>query len=335
MGKAIFATLLYFIGSLPLYGSPVHSCPVHTCPLKIVVSFSVLQDLVEEIGGEHVEVSAIVPPNADPHTYQPKPADAKSLSRADIIFMNGLGFEGWLGRLVAASGFKGALVVAGENIPARLSPANRETDPHAWHNVENAIRYAQTISRTLVDFDPLHKNYYEKRLAHYVNQLKNLHHEIHALFKGIPQENRKVVTTHDAFGYFGEAYQVSFFSPIGVNTEIQPSAQAIARLIDFIRLHAITAMFVENLASKQLLNQIAEETGVRVGGTLYADSLSEKAGPAPTYIEMMRYNATLIANALRHKNRVKLTSTRYKDVSRAFIDELPLPLWERSPQRGG
>lgn len=275
--------------------------PAHATPLKIIASFSVLQNLVEEVGGNLVHVHSIVPPNADPHTYQPTTGDAKNVAQADLIFVNGLGFEGWLDRLIAASGFQGPVITVSDQVTVR-NFNHREgfvPDPHAWHNVNNTILYVKTIVKALIDYDPAHREIYQNRGIAFVQKLQTLDTEIKMLFAQIPLEHRKVVSTHDAFWYFGTAYKIKFFSPVGISTEAQASAANVAQLINEIRNHNIHAVFLENLANKKLIHQIAEEAKVAVEGTLYADSLSEKDGPGATYMDMMRFNANTIAKALK------------------------------------
>jgi zinc/manganese transport system substrate-binding protein len=238
---------------------------------------------------------------------QPSPADARALSEAGLVIVNGLGFEGWLARLIAASGYRGRVVEAAAG--ADLLPAtgqdpqdHREeiagTDPHCWQSVPNAILYVRRIAQALEEADPGRAAAYEGRARAYEARLADLDHEIRAILAPIPEGQRLVVTSHDAFAYFGLAYGITFVAPVGASTEAEPSARDVARLIRQIRETGARAVFVENVSDPRLVRRIAEETEAVMGGRLYSDALSGPDGPAPTYIDMMRHNARTIAAAL-------------------------------------
>lgn len=274
-------------------------------PLKVVCTFSILSDLVKTIGGDAVIVETIVPINTDPHTYQPTPSNAKSLANADLVFVNGLNFEGWIDRLIAASGYQGNIIIAAQDISPRsaqdLSQDIEKTptiDPHAWHNVQNAVAYVRVITDALIIRQPQQREKIQARSQEFIHKLQDLDQWIIRQINSIPPEKRIVVTTHDAFWYYGDAYGIQFLSPVGVSTDAQPSAAAMAGLIRQIQQQDIRAVFIENLSNSRLVNQIAKETHVKIGGVLYADSLSEETGPAATYIQMIRHNTAEIINAL-------------------------------------
>jgi len=283
--------------------------------LKVVASFSILADMVAQVGGDHISLSTIVGPDGDAHVYEPTPQDAKALAGAQLLFVNGLEFEGWLPRLVQASGFQGTQVVATQGItPLVFSEAEHDddhdhdhdhehahahggVDPHAWQDLRLAQRYVNNITWALVQADPQHAETYRARSQAYVQQLAALDADIRARVARIPQARRKVVTSHDAFGYFAHAYDITFLAAAGISSQAEPSARDMARLIDQIRRENIRDVFVENITSPRLIEQLARETGARLGGVLYSDALSAKA-PADTYLGMMRWNAQQLLGAL-------------------------------------
>ena len=270
-------------------------------PIPVVATFSILGDMVERIGGEKVAVTMLVGPNGDAHVYQPIPEDARALSQAEILVVNGLSFEGWLDRLVEASHFAGVRVVASDGIePIALANHDHHDafDPHAWQSLANALVYVDNITEALAASDPGNADFYYRNRAAYVAEIEALETEIRSLFAGLPADRRTVVTSHDAFGYFSEAYGLHFIAPHGVSTESEASATDVAALIRQIRQEGIEAVFLEAITDSRLLEQITRETGASIGGTLYSDALSGPDGPASTYLDMMRYNATTLARAL-------------------------------------
>jgi zinc/manganese transport system substrate-binding protein len=268
--------------------------------LNIVATFSILADLVKNVGGDRVEVKSLVGPNGDAHVYQPTPNDAKTLSDAKLVFVNGLGFEGWMARLVKASGTKAAMVTATKGVKPRKMEegGHSEADPHAWQSVVNAKTYVGNIYDALVVADPAGKSTYQANASAYIAKLEALDVQVRAAVAAIPADRRKIITTHDAFGYFGAAYGVAFIAPQGVSTESEVSARDVAKIITQIRKQKIPAVFLENVTDERLLKRIAEESGARVGGTLYSDALTDDKGPAPTYIDMMRHNVKQLSTAL-------------------------------------
>ncbi len=267
--------------------------------LKAVASFSILADLVSRVGGERVDVTSIVGPDGDAHVYEPKPDDAKAVAAAGLVFINGLGFEGWMDRLGEASGYKGKIVTASAGIKIhKMADVGAERDPHAWQSVENAGVYVGNIAAALCEADSSGCETYKANAAAYDKELKDLDAEIKAAIARVPGDRRVVITSHDAFGYFAGAYGVTFLAPEGVSTESEASAQDVAKLIRQIRARKATALFIENMSDPRLIEQIARETGVKMGGALYSDALSARDGPASTYLDMMRHNAKLLTDAM-------------------------------------
>jgi zinc/manganese transport system substrate-binding protein len=270
--------------------------PAYAKKLNVVASFSILGDVVENIGGAHVEVHTLVGPDADAHVFEPTAADARKVATADILVMNGIGFDTWAKKLATSSGSRARIVAASSG----LKPLQRGggPDPHMWHDPDNVAAYAGTLARALAAADPPNAAAYNAALAAYVKELNRLDTEMHTGFAKIPKPQRRVITTHDAFGYLASAFDIAFIAPLGVSTDAQPSAKGVARLIDQIKREKITAVFVENITDPRLIQQIARETGVKIGGKLYSDALSTKAGPAPTYLALMRHNARLLTAAM-------------------------------------
>jgi len=271
--------------------------------VRLVATFSILADLARNVGGEAVEVTSLVGPNGDAHAYSPSPADGKRLADARLVLVNGLGFEGWIDRLVKASGTKAVVVTASRGIKPRQMTDEDEhdhgkIDPHAWQSVANAKVYVANIRDALVKADPARAAAYEADAAAYLGKLDSLESEIKTMLAAIPAERRKVITTHDAFGYFGAAYRMQFIAPQGVSTETEVSARDVARIIRQIKTQKIPAVFMENVTDPRLMKRIAEEAGAKIGGKLYSDALSGPDGPAATYLDMMRSNLKEFKSAL-------------------------------------
>jgi len=269
--------------------------------LKVVATFSILADLVQNVGGDRVEVSALVAPNGDAHVYAPTPADARTLGAAQVVVTNGLGFEGWIERLVKASGTKAAMAVASKGVKPRRAESDHDhggSDPHAWQSVGNAKIYVANIRDALVKADGAGKTTYEANAGAYLAKLDALDNEVKTTIARIPADRRRIITTHDAFGYFKDAYGLDFIAPQGVSTESEASARDVASIISQIKKQKIPAVFLENVTDPRLLKRIGEESGAKIGGTLYSDALTDGNGPAPTYIDMMRHNVRQLATAL-------------------------------------
>ncbi len=274
--------------------------------IKVVASFSILADLVRNVGGDRVAVTVLVGRNNDSHAFEPSPADSRRVADASLVVVNGLGFEGWLDRLVRAAGGKVPVVVASTGVRPRAGAADETrfgrdhagVDPHAWQSVDNVRRYVANIRDALIKVDPAGTGTYAANAGAYLEKLDALDEEIRGTLAKIPADRRRVITSHDAFGYFADAYAIAFLAPEGLSTEAEPSARAVARIIGQIESARIGALFLENVVDPRLLQQIARETGARIGGTLYSDALTGSDGPAPTYLDMMRHNVRTLAAAL-------------------------------------
>jgi zinc/manganese transport system substrate-binding protein len=269
--------------------------------LKVLTTFSILGDLVRNVGGDRVDVATLVGPNSDAHVYAPAPADAKKVADAKVVLTNGLGYEGWMGRLLKASGTKAPVAVAAKGVKERKtqdSHGHGGADPHAWQSVANVKVYVANIRDALIAADPAGKSVYEANATVYLGKLDALDQEVRAAVSAIPADRRKIITSHDAFGYFQLAYGVEFIAPQGVSTEAEPSARDVARIITQVKKQKIPAVFLENVTDPRLMERIAQETGARVGGKLYSDALTDEKGDAPTYIELMRHNVKQLAAAL-------------------------------------
>ncbi|SEL20428.1 zinc/manganese transport system substrate-binding protein [Bosea lupini] len=271
--------------------------------LPVVASFSILGDFVREIGGERVTVTTLVGPDGDAHVYSPTPADAKTVAGAKLVVVNGLKFEGWLTRLVKSSGTKATVATATTGItPLKMADDHGHghggEDPHAWQSVANARLYVGNVRDALIAADPAGKATYEANAAAYQTKLDALEAEIKAAVARIPADRRKAITSHDAFGYFVKAYGIAFIAPQGVSTEAEASAKDVARIIRQIKAEKVPAVFLENITNPRLAEQIARESGAKIGGRLYSDALSAADGPAGTYIAMMKHNISQIEKAL-------------------------------------
>ncbi|CNE66300.1 metal ABC transporter substrate-binding protein [Yersinia nurmii] len=269
--------------------------------IEAVASFSILGDIVQQIGGEHVNVTTLVGPDGDPHSFSPSPKDSKQISQADVVFVSGLGLEGWLNRLIAASGYKGPVVTLSEGIHSRKmeEEGKKVTDPHAWNSMQNGIQYATHVMNALIVADPDDADYYRKHGTEYIQKLEKLDAYAKAQFAGIPAEKRKVLTSHDAFGYFGQEYGVTFLAPVGFSTEAEASASDVANLIKQIKQEKVKTYFIENQTDPRLVKQIAAASGAQAGGELFPEALSQKTGPAATYAEAFKHNVDTIVASMK------------------------------------
>jgi len=287
-------------------------------PLPVVASFSILADMVREVGGPHVEVTSLVGPNTDAHVFDPTPADAKRIASARLMFVNGLGFEGWLDRLVKASGYRGPIVIASRGVktPLQLKDAHEHMgvakghgvqhshgapDPHAWQNLANAERYVETIRVALAAALPAHSVVLEQRATDYIKRIRALDQSTKNQIAAVAVERRRVITSHDAFGYFAAAYGITFYPLQGVATGSEPSAAEVVRVIDLIKKNKVSAIFTENISDQRVLERIARDSGAKVGGRLYADALTEPGTSADTYLKMFQHNVTIIVQAISGK----------------------------------
>ena len=296
-----------------------------TPKVPVVASFTILADFVKEVGGDRVSVTTLVGPDGDVHVFQPSPADAKSVAAAKVVVLNGLGLEGWADRLVKASGSRAEVVAATKGITPRTRtatepqdddeeegaaaghdheqadgghPHHGATDPHAWQSVANAEVYVRNIRDGLIAADPAGEAAYAANAAAYLARLEALDAEVKAALARIPAEQRRIITSHDAFGYFGDAYGLTLIAPAGVSTESEASARDVAMIIRQVKQEKVPAVFLENVTDPRLMEQIARESGAKVGGELYSDALTDDKGPAATYIDMMRSNVRTLSSAL-------------------------------------
>ena len=273
------------------------AAPLHAQErVNVVASFSILGDFVKNVGGDRVDVTTLVGRNGDVHVYDPAPSDAKTIAGAKLLVINGLGLEGWLPRLLQSSGSKAPIITATRGIaPLKIGS---DADPHAWQSVANAKIYVANISDALVVADPADAEVFRANAQAYLARLDALDREVREAVAKIPPSRRKVISTHDAFGYFAAAYGIEFVAPLGVSTESEASARDIAGIITEIKREKIPAVFLENISDPRLIRRISAETGARVGGTLFSDSLSDEKGDAPTYIELVRHNIKALTGAL-------------------------------------
>ena len=276
-------------------------------PLPVTASFSILGDLVRVVGGERVAVTTLVGPNEDAHAFEARPADAKTVLSSQLVVTNGLGFEPWAKKLIQSAGYKGNTVVASQGVTARqmaeekghTDHAHAEQDPHAWQNPNNVVLYVRNIAAGLAKADPAGAAVYQANAQAYVSELQALDRWAKEQIATIPAAKRKVITSHDAFGYFAAHYGVQFLAPQGVNTEAEPSAKQVARLIQQIKREKIRAVFVENMSNPKLVAQLSKDAGATVGASLYSDALSAPDQPGATYLTMMRYNVTELVAGMK------------------------------------
>ena len=265
--------------------------------VQVVASFSILGDMVRQVTGDLATVTTIVGPDADAHVYQPSTGDAKAVAGADVIFVNGLGFETWSDALIETAGGKAQVFVATEGVqPLRV---DGEIDPHAWNDLTNGMIYVRNIAAGMAAVDPANAAAYSANAEAYTKRLRAVHEAAAAKFAALPEGRRTVVTAHDAFGYLAQAYGLDFLAPVGIDTEAEPSARDLANLIDHLKETGAGALFVENITSPALVEQVSRETGLKIGGRLFSDALSEKGGPATSYVAMFEHNLGALIAALQ------------------------------------
>ncbi len=291
-------SVLASVGALALLGRTAQAAET----IPVTASFSILGDIVRTVGGERVHVTTLVGPDEDAHVFEPRPADAKTLLASRLVVVNGMGFEPWAGKLIRSAGYKGVVAEASLGVKSRpqgnaQTPhghKHQEADPHAWQNPLNVVVYARNIAQALSKIDPAGAALYQANAEAYAEKLLALDHWIKAQIDAIPQEKRKVITSHDAFGYFSAQYGVIFLAPQGVNTESEPSAKQVAQLIRQIRKERIRAVFMENMGNPHYIAQLGKDAGATLGASLYADALSSPGKPGASYLELMRHNVTAL-----------------------------------------
>ena len=285
--------ILFLLNGLPIFAKDE--------PLKIVTSFTILEDLVLELGGSRVSVTNLVPRNSDAHIYSPKPSDSIAISNADLVIFNGLGFEGWILRLIKDSGKKKNYLISSDGI--NLLNQSNEIDPHAWQSFKNIRIYIDNISRELINLMPEHEKYFVLRRNDYLKKLSKLEINLNDQLSHIPIHKRIVITSHDAFGYLGREFNIQFLAPLGLSLDAEASAEDVADIINQIKEKKVTALFLENINNPKLLKAISLESGIPIGGVLYSDSLSKIDGPAGTYLEMMRHNVQSLIEAFNSQKK--------------------------------
>jgi zinc/manganese transport system substrate-binding protein len=296
---------MHFKTLLRVMASSVALClgavnPAVARTIDVVASFSVLADVVKNVGGDHVSVKSLVPPNGDPHDFEPSPTDAKAVGQAAVTFVSGEGLETWFQRLAKAAASTSPPVVVSEGIQTHTFEEDGKTltDPHVWNSIPNVLVWIDNIEKALAKADPDDAAAFKKNAAAYRARLTALDASIRAEIAAVPVHERKVLTSHDAFGYYGKEYGVQFLAPQGLSTETEASAAGVAKLIDQIKADQVRVYFIENSNDPRLVRQIAQATGAKPGGELYPEALSESSGPVPTYEKLMRFNTDQIVKAI-------------------------------------
>jgi zinc/manganese transport system substrate-binding protein len=291
---------------LPVLLSLLITCAphmAHAAKLKVVASFSILGDMTRHIGGDHIALTTLVGPDSNVHGYSPSPSDASKLADADLVIINGMGLEGWMERLITSSGYSGIIVTASHGItPLTSDDDEDEPDFHAWQDAQNGIIYYRNISNALIKADPAQADIYRQKARQAIAELSSTDAWITSQVSSIPKDKRKLITTHNAFGYFAKAYDVTFIAPRGISTQSDPSAGDMARLIDQLRNQHIRAVFLENISDDRMIKQLQHDNDAYIGGTLYSDALSSQHGPAPTYIKLLRHNTRQLVHGMQHNN---------------------------------
>jgi len=295
--RRIALGLLMFVLAMPAAAVPAAAKTMH-----VVASFTIIADMIRQVGGDHVDVVSLVGWNGDPHAYEPSPDDAKRLRAADIVFVNGMGLEGWMNRLISASGYQGKPVFTANGMSVLKMEEDGKVivDPHAWNSAANGTIYVRNIIEALSAADPEDAQDFKTSGEKYIKELEALDAYAHQEIDAIALAKRKVITTHDAFGYFSRDYGVMFLSPVGLSTETEASAATVAKLIKQIKAEHVHAYFFENSNDPRLVQQIAKATGAVPGGELYVEALSPPDGPANTYAQMFRYNVDQLVRAMKN-----------------------------------
>jgi zinc/manganese transport system substrate-binding protein len=283
--------------------------------LKVVASFSIIGDFARNVGGDRIDLTTLVGPDGDAHVYEPKPADASAMGEAQVVLVNGLGFEGFLSRLVEASGTKATVVELTKGVEPLKTREEGEHghedgggheghhhhgdyDPHAFQSIANAKIYVKNIADAFCAADAAGCDIYRANAADYSGKLDTAEADVKAAVAAIPEDKRVIITSHDSFAYFEHAYGLTFLAPEGISTEAEASAADVAKLIRQVREDKASAILLENITNPRLVEQIANETGLKIGGTLYSDALSRPEGDAATYIDLMRHNVSTIKGAI-------------------------------------
>ena len=274
---------------------------------KLVATASMISDIAKNIVGDKFEVTTIVPIGKDPHTYEPTPGDATMVAYADVIFKNDLTFEGWLLKLIENSGTKANVVKVTEGVDVieSLTYAN-SADPHAWMNASNGIIYAENIKNAMVEYDVANKGFYEKNFEAYRKKLQDLDQYIQEQIETIPEQQRILITSHDAFQYYGRKYGIRLESILGTSTDAQAQTSDYTKVDKVIRESGVPAVFIESTVNPKMLQQLAESNDITIGGSLFSDSIGNKDSDAPSYLAMLKYNTDVIVKALSRKVETKV-----------------------------
>lgn len=291
MKQLFFLSLVFLTCSLSAQNTP-----------RVITTATMIADMAQTIAGEHLEVVSIVPVGGDPHTYEPTPSDARIVSQAELIFINGLTFEGWLNELVDNSGTKAKVVTVTEGVSAIESALYKNaTDPHAWMAIDNGLVYIENIKNALIEYDPAHQADYEANYQQYRAELEAMDQYIFDQIKTIPQTQRILITSHDAFQYFGRRYGIRLESVMGTSTEADVQTSDVIRVNEVIRNSQVPAVFIESTIAPKFLEQMAKDNNVKIGGKLYSDSLGKKGSSADTYLKMMKHNTDTLVEALSQR----------------------------------
>jgi zinc/manganese transport system substrate-binding protein len=292
MQRLFIAVLLWLSCSSSAYADKPH----------VVASFSILGDMVAQVGGDDIELTTLIGANSDPHAFSPSPAHAVTIARADLVVINGLGFEGWMERLITSSGYAGPVLMASEGVSPLVTGIPAHTDFHAWQDATNGKRYITNIRDALIRIDAKNAAGYNSRAQAAITELAQLDAWIKSQISSIPKDKRRLMTTHNSFGYYERAYGVTFIAPIGISTDSEPSAAEIASLVDQLRAEHLQAIFLENISANRLGTQLSVDTGTHIGGTLYSDALSDASGQAASYTALLRHNTQQMVAAMRKNN---------------------------------
>ena len=276
--------------------------------IRVVSSASIFQDMAMNIGGDKIETFSIVPIGGDPHLYEPKPSDAQLVKSADIILVNGLTFEGWINKLIDNSGTKAKVYTITEGVNVLKSEKYKNAaDPHAWMDVSNGLKYIDNIKAALIETDPANADFYTANYENYKAELTALDNYISIEINKIPEAKRMLVTSHDAFAYYGKKYNIRLNALKGISTEAETQTSDMVRVAKAIRESGVPAIFIESTINPQVIQQIAKDNNVKIGGELFADSIGAKDSEGPTYIKMLRHNTDVIVKALSQN---EMTATK-------------------------
>ncbi len=294
---------------LTLLGISLTGCQSETTAkdkLLVVSTSTIIADLTANIGGEAIEHRGILRPGDDPHLYEPVPRDVALIEKADLIIYNGYGLEPALIRLIEATGIKAKKLAVGETVPPLDSnhQGTKVPDPHVWGNALNGIIMINTIRDALIKLSPENEAEFIANAAELTTELTELHEWIKAQIATIPEDQRFLITTHDAFAYYAQAYDLPVAGTlIGISTEEQPSAQTLQNLVNEIKTIGVKAIFAETTINPSLIETVAQEAGVTLApGKLYSDSLGAPGSEADTYVKMLKTNTLNIVQALSNGN---------------------------------